>query len=66
MAHNHCISSFNSSQIMVFVWYEVTRPDVKNLGSCLGGMQVHFSVSQGHSMHFQKQLRGLIRIRELE
>ena len=51
---------------MVFIWYEVTRPGVKNLESRLGGMQVHFSASQGHSLHFEKQLRGLIRIWKLD
>jgi hypothetical protein len=51
---------------MVFVWYEVTRPGVKNLRLHLGGMQVNFGASQGHSVHFKKQLRGLIRIWEPE
>ena len=44
----------------------MTRPGVKNLRLHLGGMQVYFSASQGHSMHFEKQLGGLIKIWELE
>jgi hypothetical protein len=62
----HFLISIAHKLYMVFIWYEVTRLGVKNLRSHLGGMQVHFSASQGHSMLFEKQKRGLIRIWELE